>query len=146
MSPEEIHNFGIEVVSNYLKKDGYEIISVNGELGFNPQIIATKNGSKAFVVTRTACYPNNGILEDSTHFEMINFAEKHNATPYFASVGICNAEGKNEEEMSLPIKGGGFFVSYNGMLIITRSDRVKVYGKDGMLYSIDEKFDDKVDD
>lgn len=41
MTPEEIHNFGIEVVFKYLKDDGYDIVSVNTELGYNPQIIAT---------------------------------------------------------------------------------------------------------
>lgn len=126
MTPEEIHNFGIEVVFKYLKDDGYDIVSVNTELGYNPQIIATKNGTKAFVAIRTACYANKGVLEESTHFNMIDHADKHDAIPYFASVGICNSSGKNEEEMSLPVKGAGFFVSYEGMLIITRSDRVRI--------------------
>lgn len=57
---------------------------------------------------------------------MIDHADKHDAIPYFASVGICNSNGKNEEEMSLPVKGAGFYVSYEGMLIITRSDRVRI--------------------
>lgn len=126
MSPEEIHEFGIEVVFKQLQTEDYEVLSVNTELKNNPQIIATKNGSKAFVAIRTACYPNKGVLEESTHFNMIDLADKHDAIPYFASVGICNSNGKNEEEMSLPIKGAGFFVSYEGMLIITRSDRVKI--------------------
>lgn len=40
---------------------------------------------------------------------MIDHADNHNATPYFASIGICNSDGKkNDEEKSLPVKGQDF--------------------------------------
>jgi len=52
--------------------------------------------------------------------------------PYFASVGIANADCKTESERSIPVKGSGFHIAYNGLLIITRSDRVKVWDKDGI--------------
>jgi hypothetical protein len=60
---------------------------------------------------------------------MIENADKHNAIPYFACVGIANAEGKTDEEMSIPKKGAGFHVAYEGLLIISNSDRVKVCKK-----------------
>ena len=142
MTKEEIHDFGIEVVFKYLKKDGYEIISVNTDLKYNPQIIASKDGTKAFIAVRTDCYPNKGVLEESTHFEMIKHADKNGATPYFASVGICNSSGENEEEMSKPVKGAGFYVSFMGLLIITRSDRVKVFGKDGSIKNLSDEHDE----
>jgi methanogenic corrinoid protein MtbC1 len=60
MTTEEIHDFGIEIVSNQLKKEGYEIQSVNTELGKNPQIITKKETQLAFIAVRTACYPEKG--------------------------------------------------------------------------------------
>jgi hypothetical protein len=121
MSIEEIHEFGIEIVFNQLKKEGYEIQSVNTDLGMNPQIIAKKGSQLAFIAVRTACYPEKGQLEESVHFQMIEHADKHSAIPYFASVGIANADGTTAAEMAIPIKGSGFHVAYEGMVIIARS-------------------------
>jgi methanogenic corrinoid protein MtbC1 len=56
MTAAEIHDFGIEVVFNYLKKEGHEIVSVNTNVGVNPQVLAKKNGQLEFIVVRTACY------------------------------------------------------------------------------------------
>lgn len=126
MSKEEIHDFGIEVVVNSIKTEGYEIIDVNTKTGINPQIVAKKDDQNIFIAVRTECYPNKGVLEESVHFDMIEHSKKHNAIPYFASVGIANSDGKTEEEMGQPIRGGGFYVAYEGLLIITTSDRVKI--------------------
>lgn len=38
----------------------------------------------------------------------------HDALACFASVGIANAGGKSEAEMSVPEKGAGFFIAYTG--------------------------------
>ena len=132
MTIAEIHDFGIEIVFNQLKKEGFEIQGVNTDIGMNPQIIAKKGSQLVFIAVRTACYPEKGQLEESAHFQMIEHADKHGAIPYLASVGISNANAKTAEEMSVPIKGGGFHVAYQGMLIITRSDRVKILDDRGL--------------
>src|SRR5260370_42004949 len=122
MTAEDIHDLGIQVVLNQLKNEGYEIESVNSELGQNPQIITIKEGKLAFVAVRTACYPEKGKLEESVHFRMIEHADQFGAIPYFASVGIANANADTADEMATPAKGAGFYVSYEGLLIIARSD------------------------
>ncbi len=132
MTTEEIHNFGIEIVFNQLKKEGYEIQSVNTELGKNPQIIAKRENQLTFIAVRTACYPGKGQLEESVHFQMIEHADKHGAIPYFASVGIANADETTEADMATPIKGSGFHVAYEGMVIIARSDGVKIWDEKGI--------------
>jgi len=130
MTEDEIHDFGVEVVFGQLKKDGYEILSVNTDRTMNPQIVAKKDGERAFIVVRTACYPNKGVMEsEELAFKMIDHADKNGAICYFASVGIVNAEGQNDEEMSRPVKGAGFQVSYEGLLTLTLSNRVKVLGE-----------------
>lgn len=132
MTLDEIHDFGIEIVTNQLQKEGYEINNVNTDIDMNPQIIGTKENQLAFIAVRTACYPEKGQLEEPIHFQMIEHAEKYGAIPYFASVGIANADAKSEEEMAIPVKGAGFHVAYEGLVIIARSDRVKVFDKNGL--------------
>ncbi|AKC82254.1 hypothetical protein IMCC26134_04770 [Verrucomicrobia bacterium IMCC26134] len=129
MSREEIHAFGIEVVAKQLIKEGIVVEGINTQIGLDPQIRARKSGVLSFIVVRTACYPDKGMLDPDVHFQMIEYADKHQAIPYFASVGIGNATGKSDKEMSIPIKGAGFYIAYNGLLIITRSDRVSLAGE-----------------
>ena len=127
MTVAEIHDFGIEVVFNFIKTEGHEAVSVNTDVGVNPQIIAKKNGQLEYIVVRTACYPFKGQIEsDQIAFQCIEHADNVNATCYFASVGIANADGKNDAEMALPRKGSGFHVAFEGLAILTRTDRAKV--------------------
>jgi hypothetical protein len=144
MTIDEIHDFGIEIVFNQLKKEGYEIQSVNTEIGMNPQIIPKKGGQLAFIAVRTACYPEKGRLEESVHFQMIEHADEHGANPYFASVGIANADATTEDEMSVPVKGAGFHVAYKGISIITRSDRVMILDEKGLRNITNEDVKKKV--
>lgn len=130
MSTSEIHDFGIEVVFNYLKKEGHEIVSVNTDIALNPQVVAKKNGQLEFIIVRTACYPSKGQIEnDQMALHCIEHADKHKAICYFASVGIANAEGKTDAEMAVPVKGAGYHISFEEIVILTRSDRGKVWSR-----------------
>jgi hypothetical protein len=129
MTKSEIHDFGIEVVFNYLEKEGHEIVSVNTDPALNPQVVAKKNGQLEFIIVRTACYPSKGQIENNQMaLHCIEHAVKHKAICYFASVGIANADGKNDAEMAVPVKGAGYHVAFEGLAVLTRSDHVKVWG------------------
>lgn len=61
------------------------MISVHAALGINPQITAERNGDLAFVVVRTACYLNKGMIESrELEFKLIKHSDKNRATCYFA--------------------------------------------------------------
>jgi hypothetical protein len=143
MTKEEIHNFGVEVVSNQLLKEGHQIKSVNDKIGINPQIVAIINGNLSFIAVRTNCYPEKGKLNRKEHFQMLEHSEKHSAMPYFASVGIANADCKTESEKSIPVKGAGFHIAYNGLLIISLSDRVKIWDKDKLQNLMDSEISER---
>ncbi|OIO16996.1 MAG: hypothetical protein AUJ54_10460 [Ignavibacteria bacterium CG1_02_37_35] len=129
MTDSEMHEFGIEVVCNQIQKDGFTIDSVNPDKNINPQIVARKDGQLSFIVVRTTCYPQKGTIDSDLLFEqLVHNADKHNAVLYFAGVGIANSQAKVENEMSIPIKGAGFYISYDGLLIMTYSNRVKILG------------------
>ena len=130
MTASEIHDFGVEIVFNYLKEEGHEIVAVNTEIGINPQIAATKDGELEFIIVRTACYPSKGQIEnDQVASQCLAHADKQKATCYFASVGIANADTENDAELGVPVKGAPFHVAFEGLAILTSADRVKVLGE-----------------
>ena len=127
MTPQEIHDFGIEIVFGCLKKEGYVIEAVNVDPTKNPQIVAQKDNNLCFIIVRTDCYPNKGkIATEAEFFSILENAQKHNATPYFAPVWICYAEARDEKQAGIPYKAAPFQASYEGLLIMTTSDKIKV--------------------
>jgi hypothetical protein len=129
MSEDEIHDFGIGIVFEYMQKDGFEILAVRTNRNINPQILGRKGDQLVHVVVRTACYPEKGSIEsEELALQLIAYAEEKSAVCYFASVGIANAEATNEVEMARPLKGVGYFVAYEGLQTLTSSDRVGQFG------------------
>ena len=118
MTSAEIHDFGVEVVFGYLQKEGHEIVSVDTDPEMNPQIVAKKDGQLEFIVVRTAVYPKKGALDQQTKIKLIDHTLRAGAVCYFASVGIANASGTNDAEMSRAEKGAGFHIAYNGIEIL----------------------------
>lgn len=127
MTQDDIHDFGVEIVYGWMKKEGYKILGVNTNIEMNPQIIAEKDGQLAHVGVRTTCFPNKGELEShEMAMSLIHHADENNATCYFASVGIANSESEDDAGMSIPQKGAGFFVAFEGLTILTTSDRIRL--------------------
>ncbi|SMO69983.1 hypothetical protein SAMN06265379_105122 [Saccharicrinis carchari] len=113
---EELHFLGIKVVYKDLVDKGYEVLNVRKELDINPQILAKKDGIFQMIVVKTAYYPDMGIVLPETIQQVRKLAAKHDATCWYASVGIANANGENDEEMSKPVSGGEFYINYKGLI------------------------------
>jgi hypothetical protein len=132
MSDEELHAFGIDIILPYLVKEGVTIEEVNRELGRNPQIVGKRWDLHAFIFVCTAMYPDKGTLTEKQFMECLAWSDKHHATAFFASVGCsCDAypdksSVTNDGEKRLPIRHAGFLIAYEGLLIMTTSDRVKL--------------------
>jgi hypothetical protein len=140
MTEKEIHAFGVDIVLEEMQKDGFSIESVNKDIRINPQIIAKKNNETIFVVVRTACYPYKGRIEDTEVVSQVTRnAKRYDAGCYFASVGIANSLGSTDMEMSIPTRGAGYYVAYEGLeklSKVTKSSkfgRVSAFNKDGMI-------------
>ena len=120
MTAADIHAFGVEIVCRQLEKDGWMIESGDAlaDLKSEPQIVAQKDGELAFFVVRTGMYPGRGRFEEGNEaFEtLVKHAAAHGAACYYASVGIANSEGKTEAEMSIPVKGVGYNVEFDGLV------------------------------
>ena len=116
MNLEELHFMGIKVVYKELVDKGYEILNVRKELNVNPQILAKKDDKFQMIVVKTGYYPDMGIILPEVIEQVRQLGTKHNASCWYASVGIANANGQTEEEMSRPIAGGEFYINYKGLL------------------------------
>lgn len=119
MSEAEIHAFGVEIVSKQLQEAEWilESADVFADRTTHPQIVAHKDGEIGFFVVRTEMYPSRGRIEGEEVFRaLVRHANAHGAGCYFASVGIANSEGKSEEDMSLPVKGVGYNVTFDGLV------------------------------
>jgi len=120
MTAADIHAFGVEIVFKQLEKDGWVIESADAlaDIRTEPQIVAHKDGELAFFVVRTGMYPGRGRFEEGQEsFEaLVRHAREHGANCYFASVGLANGEAQSEEEMSVPVKGIGYNVVFDGLV------------------------------
>lgn len=120
MTQQDIHAFGVEIVYKQLEKDGWVIESADvlADLHSEPQIVANKDGELAFFIVRTGMYPGRGRFDEGhdAFNNLVRHAKAHGASCYYASVGIANSEGKTDEEMSVPVKGVGYNVQFDGLV------------------------------
>lgn len=127
LTSQEVIEFGLRYVYGQLVKDGYEVLSVRPEPEVDPQILAKKDEQLYFIVVRTAVYPEVGDLPSISNINQIrDHAEKHQAKSKFVSIGLINAEAKDEDEKSKLRKGGEFGVNYSGLhelIRLTGEDR-----------------------
>lgn len=115
MTAEELHFLGIKVVYKDMVDKGYNVLNVRKEMDINPQILASKDDIRYFIVVRTATYPDMGILLPHIAADVLSHGTKHKATCLFASVGIANANGETDEEMAKPVVDGEYYINYKGL-------------------------------
>ncbi len=116
MNLEELHFLGIKVVYKDLVDKGYEVLNVRKELDINPQILAKKGDQFHMIVVKTGYYPEMGIILPEIIEQVKELGIKHKASCWYASVGIANANGENEEDMAKPEVGGEFYINYKGLI------------------------------
>lgn len=116
MNLEELHFLGIKVVYKDMVDKGYEVLNVRKELDVNPQILAKKDDKFVLVVVKTGFYPDMGIILPEVIEQVRELGIKREADCFYASVGIANANGQTEEEMSRPVVGGEFYINYKGLI------------------------------
>ena len=120
MTEADIHAFGIEIVFKQLEKDGWVIESadVEADITSEPQIVAAKDGERAFFVVRTAMFPGRGRFDEGqgAFDTLVRHAIVHGASCYFASVGIANSQGETDDQMGLPVKGVAYNVQFDGLV------------------------------
>ena len=104
MSQSEIHDFGIEVVSNYMKKEGFVIIQTNTYLGQLPQIVAKREKERILVAVDTDCFPNKGKLSEESRKEMLSMAEREKHRHILRVSESATLKEKQTKRWACPLK------------------------------------------
>ncbi len=116
MNLEELHFLGIKVVYKDLIDKGYEVLNVRKELDVNPQILAKKDEQFHMILVKTGYYPEMGIILPEIIDQVRELGVKHKSECWYASVGIANANGQTDQEMSKPLVGGEYYINYQGLI------------------------------
>ena len=133
MTADEIHAFGIDVILPYVQKEGVTVESTSRDPLINPQIVGRRWNSPAIIFVRSALYPSKGMLTEAEFTQFLKWADDHGATAFFASVGLActnypdKTPVQSDSDMRLPIRHGGFAVAYEGLVVMTTSDRVRMW-------------------
>ena len=119
LSDDEVHNLGVNFILNWMKGEDYEIFVVQSDSNVDPQMIAGKYGRIFHVVVRAARFPETGSIEnEELQHRQISYANVNDADCLFAAVGIGNADGENDRERSVLLKGGNFMVAFEGLEVL----------------------------
>lgn len=125
MTKEEIHEFGLQILSRYLEANAYEIEMMHPNMQMFPHIIAKKNGQLVFIIAATDVYPNKGSFADSEKAALLENAAKFDAQAACAYLGIANAAGakaKDKELCGKAYKDADFLTDFGGLEFIYFKD------------------------
>ncbi len=116
LTPQELHNLGMNFVGKKLQKMGYEFVAVNSTLKKHPQFVLHKKGEPTiFVLVKTS----NNIQQPEKHNRIWletfkQHALKSNAKIWLAYIAIANAES-----VALPVfKNQPYYFAFNDFEII----------------------------
>lgn len=116
LTEQELHNLAMNIVGEKLKKMGYEFLAVNSTLKKHPQFVLYKKGeAKIFVLVKATSNLQEPYQYDKAWMEKFKtHAEQHQASVWFAGVGIANAES-----VDLPVfKDRPYYVAFEDFVKI----------------------------
>lgn len=111
LTPQELHNLGMNIIGQQLQEMGYEFVAINSELKKHPQYVLFKKGEPTiFVLIKVS---NN--IQQPESYDVIwmeafkQHALKQNAKVWFAAIGLANAES-----VELPVfKDQPYYVAFD---------------------------------
>jgi hypothetical protein len=119
MSPWEIHDMAVQVVRDYLEKQGFELMSWQGNPEVDPSIwFVGKTKRPEWVVVRSAKFPANSALRPSNWQAISAGCAKLSTTGHFASVAVVSMEQPFESGDEAPVqlwRGHGMHVRFTGL-------------------------------
>ncbi len=116
LTPQELHNLGMNIVGKKLQEMGYEFVAINSQLKKHPQFVLFKKGEPTiFVLVKVS---NN--IQTPEEYDVVwmetfkEHARKQNAKVWFAGVGIANTES-----IDLPVlKNKPYYLSFKDFVKI----------------------------
>lgn len=119
MTAWEVHDMAVQVVRDYLAKEGFELMSWQGNPEVDPSIwFVGKSKRPEWVVVRSAKYPANSAERPSNWQAIAASCSKLSPTGHFASVVMASVDQPfaSSDESSEPLwRGHGMHVRFTGL-------------------------------
>jgi len=119
MSRWEVHSLAVQVVSEQLAKQGFELMSSQSNPEVDPSIWFIGESTRPeWVVVRSARFPVMGASRPSNWQAIIDGCSKLSSTGHFASVSIASADQpfRDRDEKALPLwRGHATEVRFEGL-------------------------------
>jgi hypothetical protein len=119
MTEWEVHDLAVQVVRDYLKREGFELMSWQGNPSVDPAIwfIGTSRRPE-WVVVRSAKFPADSAGRPSNWQDIVTGCSKMSAIGRFASVAVVsvNQPFRSDNEQPVPLwRGHGMHVRFRGL-------------------------------
>ena len=110
LTPQELHNLGMNIIGEKLQEKGYEFVAINSKLKKHPQFVLYKKGEPTiFVLVKVSSNIQQPERYDTIWMETFKeHAIQQNAKVWFAAIGLANAES-----VELPVfKDQPYYVAF----------------------------------
>lgn len=119
MTPWEVHDMAVQVVRDYLKREGYKLMSWQGNPKVDPAIwFVGESNRPEWVVVRSAKFPDYSAAKPSNWQAIEAGCEKLSNIGHFASVAIVSVDQPFEsmQEVAVPLwRGHATHVRFIGL-------------------------------
>lgn len=119
MTPWELHDMAVQVVRSYLEKEGFEMMSWQGNPDVDPSIWFISGSKKPeWIVVRAARYPAECAPRPGNWHAIAASCARLGKTGHFASVAMVSADQpfESDDEEPTPLcRGHGMYVRFTGL-------------------------------
>ncbi len=120
MTPWEVHDLAVQVVRDHLERQGFQLMSWQGNPGVDPSIwFIGETKRPEWVVVRSAQFPANSAERPSNWAEIAMRCNRLGAIGHFASVAVVSMnqpfESKGEEAPVPMWRGHAMHVRFTGL-------------------------------
>lgn len=89
MTPRQVHDFGIQITQKSLEPEGWVIDTYNDDPGTCPQLRVSRNGQRAWVIVRTAIYPETPTFDNEyDKLYLLTMAKNEECACFYSPVQI----------------------------------------------------------
>lgn len=118
MTKEEIHDFALRVLFDYVKEENYEILRVNTEYGFNPSFVCKKNDTIYALIVKSNIAPIHPALTISERQQAYEFCLENKMVPFFCPVSFGSIDAFRFDK-GIALVGDGYYCNFKGFEEIT---------------------------
>jgi hypothetical protein len=119
MTPWEIHDMAVQIIRDYLKNEGFELMSWVGNPEIDPSIwFIGKSGRPEWVVVRTVKFPEMNASRPKDWNSIAEACAKLSTNGHFASIAIVSMDQQfaSNDEPAIPLwRGHGMHVRFTGL-------------------------------